>query len=92
MGNFCTELFELATKLDNQWVGKHFFENWHGQNSLMARPKQLSTSTKKYIELYIGSKRPTYSSQFGYGRARIWMDNLYCYGTEKKIQDCRLVP
>ena len=37
-----------------------------------------------------GSRRPTYSSQFGYGQARIWMDNLYCYGTEAEIRDCRL--
>ena len=36
-----------------------------------------------------GAKRPTHSSQFGYGLKKIWMDNLYCYGTEDSLPECR---
>lgn len=36
-----------------------------------------------------GAKRHTYSSQFGYSLNRIWMDNLYCYGSEANLTDCR---
>ncbi|XP_040576272.1 lysyl oxidase homolog 2B [Lepeophtheirus salmonis] len=34
-------------------------------------------------------KRYYHSSQFGYTKRLIHMDNLYCYGTEKRLQDCR---
>ena len=36
-----------------------------------------------------GAKRPTHSSQFGYGLEKIWMDNMHCYGTEEALSDCR---
>eukprot|EP00094_Tigriopus_californicus_P014360 TCALIF_13928-PA protein Name:"Similar to lgals3bpb Galectin-3-binding protein B (Danio rerio)" AED:0.37 eAED:0.37 QI:0/0/0/0.25/1/1/4/0/226 len=36
-----------------------------------------------------GAIGPTHSSQFGYSLKRIWMDNMYCYGTETSITDCR---
>ena len=36
-----------------------------------------------------GASRHTHSSQYGYGLVKIWMDNVYCYGTEKSVTDCR---
>ena len=30
---------------------------------------------------------PTHSSQFGYLARKVWMDNLYCYGTEKNLTE-----
>ena len=36
-----------------------------------------------------GAIGPTHSSQYGYALRRIWMDNMYCYGTEKSLSDCR---
>ncbi|GBM02272.1 Lysyl oxidase 2 [Araneus ventricosus] len=31
----------------------------------------------------------THNGEFGRGRRKIWMDNLYCEGHEKRLQDCR---
>lgn len=31
----------------------------------------------------------TDNSQYGLGRKRVWMDNLYCVGDEKNITDCQ---
>ncbi|GIX80234.1 hypothetical protein CDAR_610311 [Caerostris darwini] len=33
--------------------------------------------------------KATFNSEFGRGRRKIWMDNLYCQGHEKRLQDCR---
>jgi len=38
---------------------------------------------------YPGAIGPTHSSTFGYSLSKIWMDNVYCYGTEKHVTDCR---
>ncbi|XP_055926168.1 lysyl oxidase homolog 2-like isoform X1 [Argiope bruennichi] len=33
--------------------------------------------------------KATQNGEFGRGRKKIWMDNLYCEGHEKRLQDCR---
>ncbi|GFY74070.1 lysyl oxidase homolog 3 [Trichonephila inaurata madagascariensis] len=33
--------------------------------------------------------RATSNSEFGKGKKKIWMDNLYCQGHEKSFQECR---
>ena len=36
-----------------------------------------------------GSVTATHGGQFGHVRGQIWMDNLYCYGSEDTLADCR---
>ena len=36
-----------------------------------------------------GAVSITNGGRFGYTPANIWMDNIYCYGTEKRLEDCR---
>ncbi|XP_076372395.1 lysyl oxidase homolog 2-like [Tachypleus tridentatus] len=37
---------------------------------------------------YPGADRPTTDSLYGRSRSLIWMDNLYCSGYERRLQDC----
>ena len=36
-----------------------------------------------------GARGITNGGMFGYTPDTIWMDNLYCYGTEHRLEDCR---
>jgi lysyl oxidase-like protein 2/3/4 len=36
-----------------------------------------------------GAIAATHGSRYGYGLSTTWMDNMYCYGTEEHITDCR---
>lgn len=36
-----------------------------------------------------GLQKVTYSGTYGHTRGTYWMDNLYCYGTEKNLTECR---
>ena len=36
-----------------------------------------------------GAVAATHGSKFGFTPATIWMDNLYCHGTEAKLHRCR---
>ena len=36
-----------------------------------------------------GSLGITNGGLFGYSPSQIWMDNIYCYGTEERLEDCR---
>ena len=38
---------------------------------------------------YPGVVMPTHGGKFGHTPATIWMDNLYCYGTEAGLHKCR---
>ena len=38
---------------------------------------------------YPGAETATHGGKFGYSPATIWMDNMYCYGTEKRLEKCR---
>ena len=38
-----------------------------------------------------GAVSATHGSKFGFTPATIWMDNLYCHGTEAKLHRCRCV-
>ena len=38
---------------------------------------------------YPGYQGITNGGRFGYTPDTIWMDNVYCYGTEKRLEDCR---
>ena len=38
---------------------------------------------------YPGLVMPTHGGKFGHTPAIIWMDNLYCYGTEGGLHKCR---
>ena len=38
---------------------------------------------------YPGSLGITNGGRYGYTPDTIWMDNVYCYGTEKRLEDCR---
>ena len=38
---------------------------------------------------YPGLVMPTHGGKFGHTPAIIWMDNLYCYGTEAGLHKCR---
>ena len=36
-----------------------------------------------------GAVSITNGGRFGYTPGNIWMDNIYCYGTENRLEDCR---
>ncbi|XP_037784420.1 lysyl oxidase homolog 3A-like isoform X1 [Penaeus monodon] len=36
-----------------------------------------------------GLKKVTHSGRYGHVRGSYWMDNLFCYGTEEKLSECR---
>ncbi|KFM62898.1 Lysyl oxidase-like protein, partial [Stegodyphus mimosarum] len=38
---------------------------------------------------FLNASKVTHNSEFGRGRRRIWMDNLYCKGEETKLENCR---
>lgn len=49
------------------------------------REAHIACRTLKYRK----AKRATHNSEFGKGRRITWMDNLYCKGKEKQLEDCR---
>ena len=36
-----------------------------------------------------GAVMATHGGKFGHVTGQIWMDNIYCYGTEARLEDCR---
>ena len=38
---------------------------------------------------YPGAETATHGGKYGHTPATIWMDNLYCYGTEETLVKCR---
>lgn len=42
----------------------------------------------KQLGYHLGGK-PTHSSVFGNAKRKFWMDNLYCTGREKELNECR---
>ena len=38
---------------------------------------------------YPGAVTATHGGKFGQVQGQIWMDNLYCYGTEERLERCR---
>ena len=63
---------------DGQWGGV-CDDEWDEYDARVAC-KQLG---------YPGSVGITNGGLFGYTPSQIWMDNIYCYGTEERLEDCR---
>ncbi|KAG8187339.1 hypothetical protein JTE90_011701 [Oedothorax gibbosus] len=38
---------------------------------------------------FANATRATNNGEFGRGRRKIWMDNLYCSGSERRLEECR---
>ena len=56
----------------------------------MGRVVTRTSVTTLLLQLgFPGARAITNGGMFGYTPATIWMDNLYCYGTELRLEDCR---